>query len=381
MARERQHRGGPLRVVHLIRDDTYGQLRHAQNLQSVAGVESVFVGPPGAAARLPGSPVVVSDLPRRPSLRTITEARRLSGELRRFAPAAVHAHSVATLLPGMLIARSLGVPLVHSPHALPVPGLSGSRAEVTIAGGMIRLAASARARFVAVSVDEHRQLVRAAGVRAPVDLVLNPVPERYLAPWPAVRPGNVVLSLSRFWPQKEPALTIRAFAALLREVPEARLRWAGDGPLLDGTRALAAELGVAGSVEFLGPVPDPLPLLQEASLLVSSSQFEAMPYSILEAMATGTAIVATGITAHREVDGGTGALALVPAEPVQIARRMADLLLDPEARGTQQAAARRRVESAYSLQEFAARMREIYTAVAAARPATISVRSAGEVRS
>ncbi len=381
MAGERQQRGTPLRVVQIIRDDTYGQLRHAQNLQCVAGVESVFVGPAGAAGKLPGSPIVVSDLPRRPSFRTLTEARRLSGELRRFAPAIVHSHSVATLLPGMLIARSLGVPLVHSPHALPVPGLSGSRAEVAMAGGMIRLAASARTRFVAVSVNEHRQLVAAVGRRAAVDLVLNPVPERYLGPWPATRPCNIVLSLSRFWAQKEPALTIRAFAALLRETPDARLLWAGDGPLMDDTRALAAELGVAASVEFLGPVPDPLPLLQQASVLVSSSQFEAMPYSILEAMATGTAIVATDIIAHREVDGGSGALALVRAEPAPMARRIADLLLDPDARAAQQTAARRRVEDAFSLQRFAASMQEIYAGLVSRREATVPVRPAREVPS
>lgn len=74
------------------------------------------------------------------------------------------------------------------------------------------------------------------------------------------------------------------------------------GPLPSLTR-LAAELGIAGSVRFLGQVKDITGLLQAVDLGIHSSRFEGCPNSVLECMAAGLPVVGTNIAGLREALG------------------------------------------------------------------------------
>jgi glycosyltransferase involved in cell wall biosynthesis len=74
---------------------------------------------------------------------------------------------------------------------------------------------------------------------------------------PQARPAGsaqekIVLWVGRFLPHKAPALAVEAFDHVRRAVPAARLVMVGDGPDLADTRQRAQELGLDGSVEFLG---------------------------------------------------------------------------------------------------------------------------------
>lgn len=351
-----------LRVAQFIRDDTYGQLRHAQNLLALNGIEHTFVAPPEAEPALTGARLLASNLPRRPSLATAREARRIAAELASHGIQAVHAHSVATLPAAFLVSKSLKVPLIHSPHALPVRGLSGSWPEVRVANSLVRLAGIAGSSFVSVSDGEHRLLARLAG-RRPNYLVLNPVPDRYLQPIALRKEPALVVSLSRFWPQKAPELLLESFASFARLDPRARMLWAGDGPDMESCMREAARLGLVDRVEFLGKVADPLPLLQRASLFLTTSRFEAMPYSVLEAMATGTVVVATDIPAHREIDAGMDALRLCAPDPADLGRALAEQASDQASFAQRQRRARELVEQRHSLDVFAKEMERIYAEV------------------
>ena len=370
MGRDSIAGGRSPRIAQIIRDDTYGQLRHAQNLVSMPGIENVFVGPAAAERALPALPFVASNLGRRPTPNTAREARHLASKLKLYDVDAIHAHSVATLVPGLLIARLLRVPLVHSPHALPVQGLSGSWPEVQVAKGLVRLAALSGAAFVSVSEGERMQLNKLVRGR-PSYMVLNPVPGRYLAQGHVAREPFTVVALSRFWPQKAPLLLVDSFARAAKMEPRARLLWAGDGPELEECRRRATELGVAHHVEFLGKIADPLPLLQRASVFLSTSSFEAMPYSVLEAMAAGAAVVATDIPAHREIDGGTEALRLCDATVEAISEALADVLgngaVREELRGRAHALARQR----HSLHAFSKGMEQVYRELLNQPPARV----------
>lgn len=349
----------PLRIAQFIRDDTYGQLRHAQNLMALEGVEHTFVAPPEAGPALSGARLVASCLPRRPSVATAREARRIASQLAGEGVDAVHAHSVATLPAAFLVSRRLGVPLIHSPHALPVRGLSGSRLEVQVANTLVRLAAFAGTAFVSVSDGEHQLLSKLVG-RRPNYCVLNPVPDRYLRPIAPRKERGLVVALSRFWPQKAPELLLQSFAHFAREDADATLAWAGDGPAMAPCIEEARRLGLGDRVEFLGRVADPLPLLRRASLFLTTSRFEAMPYSVLEAMASGTVVVATDIPAHREIDAGMDALVLCNADPGEIGRALAEHSNAAWAFSQRQLRARQLVERRHSLEAFARQMERVY---------------------
>jgi len=112
------------------------------------------------------------------------------------------------------------------------------------------------------------------------------------------------LGIGRLSPEKDHAKLLKAFAIVLEHGVAARLVIAGDGPLWFSLRALAAQLGMAERVAFLGNVANPYPILKAAACLVLSSNYEGQPMVLREAMALGKPVIATNIGACREVLGG-----------------------------------------------------------------------------
>lgn len=117
------------------------------------------------------------------------------------------------------------------------------------------------------------------------------------------------VAVGRLSPEKDHAKLLQAFAAMLEQGPAARLVIAGDGPLWFSLRALAANLGLAERVAFLGSVANPYPLIKAAACLVLSSNYEGQPMVLREAMVLGKPVIATDIGACREMlSGGAGLL-------------------------------------------------------------------------
>ena len=122
---------------------------------------------------------------------------------------------------------------------------------------------------------------------------------------PSIRPPGgdakrqkVVLSVARISRQKGLDVLIRAFAEAHRDFAEWRLRIVGpvdDGGLLEDLRGLAASLGVASSVDFVGPFYGQV-LKEEysrASIFALLSNWESFGIARVEAMAYGLPVVTT----------------------------------------------------------------------------------------
>jgi len=107
--------------------------------------------------------------------------------------------------------------------------------------------------------------------------------------------GNV----GRLHPDKDQATLIRAFARL--PPAGALLAIAGRGRLDESLQALAAELGVADRVRFLGQVPAMDRYFRAFDSFVLSSDHEPFGMVLLEAMAAGIAVLSTDCGGAREV--------------------------------------------------------------------------------
>ncbi len=116
------------------------------------------------------------------------------------------------------------------------------------------------------------------------------------------RKGNwKLLQACRLIPKKGVSTSIRAFAILQREFPNAELFLAGKGPLQPKLEALIAQLGVSEKVHFCGFLSqkDLFKLYANTHLFLHPSETEldqnqeGVPNSVLEAMSTGLAVVAT----------------------------------------------------------------------------------------
>jgi glycosyltransferase involved in cell wall biosynthesis len=120
---------------------------------------------------------------------------------------------------------------------------------------------------------------------------------------PACPTCFTVLFVGRFYRRKRVDVLLRAAARLRGRIPELAVRIVGNGPCAADWRRLARELGLAGTVEWLGDVSR-AELAREyrrASLFCLPSVQEGFGIVLLEAMAAGKAIVAARAGAIPEV--------------------------------------------------------------------------------
>lgn len=165
------------------------------------------------------------------------------------------------------------------------------------------------------------------------------------------------LATGRFVEKKAPHLLLLAFARVVAEYPQARLRMIGDGPLLGVCRDLARGLGIDEQVEFLGLQPPEAvsAAMREArcfvqhSIEAASGDREGTPTSIMEAGASGLPVVATRHAGIPEVvvEQQTGLL-VDEHDVAGMADAMLSLARDPELAGRLGTAARARIVEYYS---------------------------------
>lgn len=96
-----------------------------------------------------------------------------------------------------------------------------------------------------------------------------------------------VITVGRLVEQKGLDVLLAAWAKVVEALPGWRLAIVGGGPLEGELKASARNLGIDHSVDWIGHVSDPFPLLRGAEFFVMTSRFEGTPNALLEAMACG----------------------------------------------------------------------------------------------
>ncbi len=294
-------------------------------------------------------------------------------------PALIHAHFGVEGVYALPVARRLGIPLVTTFHGfdatLSTAALLTSPAWANYPlfrrrlgrQGDLFLCASGfiRERVLAMGFPAARSHVHYIGVDCEAIQPRDPAEET-----------ATILHVARLVEVKGAQYLIRAFDRLARRSANIELAIIGDGPLKHTLQALAKSLGVAERVRFLGALPHDqvLAWMRKAAMLVlpsvrtSTGRVEGLGMVLLEAAATGVPAVGSRIGGIPEgiIDGQTGFL--VPEkDPEALARRMADLLDDPELRLSMGARARAFVEERFDIRRQTETLESFYDAVLSAR--------------
>jgi glycosyltransferase involved in cell wall biosynthesis len=147
---------------------------------------------------------------------------------------------------------------------------------------------------------------------------------------------------------KDQRTLLLAFAGLRAAQPQwaqrLRLIIVGDGALRGELERQAQELGIAPAVWFAGDRNDVAELMRLFDLFVLPSLGEGISNTILEAMATGLAVIATRVGGNPELvlEGETGIL-VSPGDSAALAGAMFELVTDEARRVRWGAAARSEV--------------------------------------
>jgi glycosyltransferase involved in cell wall biosynthesis len=280
---------------------------------------------------------------------------RLARRLREFRLEVVHTHDNRALFYAGPAARLARVPLlVHTCHGKDVH--AGPR-QVAIARQVARLVD----RYVCVS-DEVKAQCGEQGIAGPkVGTILNGIDlDRF--PFIGPDPAGPVVTVARLSPEKDVANLVRAAAIAARRAPDLKVEVAGGGACREELDRLAAELGVADRVTFLGEVRDVPAVLRRARMFVLPSRSEGIPLTVLEAMARGLPVVATRVGGLPEVvEHGASGLLVPPADPAALADAIVRIWDDPRRGDRMGHAGRRRVEDRFDVRRMVAEYEGLYT--------------------
>jgi glycosyltransferase involved in cell wall biosynthesis len=186
-------------------------------------------------------------------------------------------------------------------------------------------------------------------------------------PVDATEPSVPTISwLGRIDPLKDLETLIRAFGIVRQALPDSRLRLFGTAPAgnesyLATCRSLVDKLGLRAAVTFEGRVADPADAYRAGNVVVLSSISEGFPYTLIEAMASGKATVATRVGGVREAVGDAG-LVVMPRDHQAMAKACLRLLADPDLRRQLGARARERIIARFTLKQCLDAYRALYRA-------------------
>lgn len=226
----------------------------------------------------------------------------------------------------------------------------------------LRVKAAAARRIVCISAATEELLLR---LRVPGEK-LRRVPLGIEAPdaAPERRDAGRFLFVGQIQRRKRHDDAIRALAIAAREYPRARLAIAGnvfDAAYLEELKRLAAELGVAERVEFLGTRGDVPELMRRAEGVLLCSESEAFGWVVLEAMANGAPVIASAVDGPREVIEHERTGLLVPCRDVEgYAAAMRHLLALPDFGETLARNARREVARRFSAAAMVEGIQSVY---------------------
>ena len=162
----------------------------------------------------------------------------------------------------------------------------------------------------------------------------------------------VVGALGRLAPEKNFA----AVAAAARQCPGVRFVIGGSGPQ---EHALHRVVAGVDNCFLAGRISDRAAFYASLDVFVLSSLHEALPMTVLEAMASGVPVVASDLEGVAAALGDCGAL-VPPGNPVQIAAQVRRLRDDPVHRRALAEGARRRVENEFGAASTASKIEAVY---------------------
>ena len=234
----------------------------------------------------------------------------------------VHCHDWMTVLGGLAIGQVLGVPVLMSLHLPQSDGMHMALENIGLVGCDSVLVNSYAVRG---------ELAAREIIGAGVTVIPNGVDLDQFHPSDTPTSPYQILFVGRLVPSKGVDVVIRAFGAVLRRLPEARLMIAGDGDQRLYLERLARFLGLRQRVSFLGwKSPAELARLYRASAVTSvPSLYEPFGLVALEAMACGRPVVVSRVGGLAEiVEDGVSGYTVEAGDHLDLATRLATVLSD-----------------------------------------------------
>lgn len=294
----------------------------------------VFVEPLRAA----GVPVEVLLMRHQADLPRLARSRLI----RRFDADVIVSRGVSGLYVGRALSGVKGASHVYNDHKQ--VGMTMSRRRET----MTRLLCHRLERVVAVTGDQATEWLHRGYPADRIVVIPNGVPSFAITePRQRIRrelrvpeSATVALLVASLRPEKRVPDFVRAVRIARESNPDLLGVVAGDGVDRD---AVSEAAGGDGAIRLLGQRDDVPRLLAAADMFALISDYEALPMSILEAMAAGLPVIATGVGAIPDlVADGVSGLLVLPRDTAAVAAALLRLASSSDLRAAMGAEGARR---------------------------------------
>jgi polysaccharide biosynthesis protein PelF len=225
------------------------------------------------------------------------------------------------VIPGLVHKAMHGTPMLLTEHGVyvreaylaSVRDVAASSCErhmtTRLALGLTR-AAYAAADLIAPVTEANGEWERGLGVDA---AKIRVIPNGIHAPSePAAAPNRAkVIAMGRIDPLKDVQTMLLVAREVIRQMPEARFEYwgpptPGQEEYAAACKRMHAQLGLGDGFRFMGRTSDPNGVIGGGDLVLMTSISEAMPMTLLEAMAQGRPAVATSVGGVPRVLRGCG---------------------------------------------------------------------------
>ena len=272
-------------------------------------------------------PSLVQPISPSKDLRALIETISLIRQVR---PNLIHPHTSKAGLLGRIAGLATGVPIIFTAHTWSfAEGISSKQRFISLP--LERLVA--RGRQIIINVSEaNRALAITNRIASPDQHVTiwNGVADTVLRADPTRNNPPKIIMVARFAPQKNHFLLVQALANI--DLPYS-LDLVGDGPTRLEVEREVARLGLQSKVRFLGDRSDVAQLLADSQVFALSTNWEGLPYSIIEAMRAGLPVLCTDVGGINEsVRDGINGFLVERGNKMQLTARMRELLESPELR-------------------------------------------------
>lgn len=284
----------------------------------------------------------------------------------------LHSRSWGPFFDSVVAGRLATTPfIVHSIHGIYSPDIYGMRWKRRV---LQRLLSLGTHKLYAVADYLRQYYIRVVGVPAKkIDTIYNGVDteiykatgqrgcgqERKKLGLPAT--DILIGSVGTLYWVKDPQTFLTAAAMVLQNRDDVSFLWVGGGPLKEDLQARAKELGIDKRVFFMGLRDDVPRILTALDIFVLPSITEGLSNSILEAMASGLAVVATEVGGNCElIENGQSGYLIPPRRPEILANMLFKLVSDGKLRARLGEKARRRVVEKFSLKKMVENYQQMY---------------------